>query len=103
MADFKRRLSDLGLDTAQQQQALEELEAVLQLRGVPDAQAQIPDELVTLGLLATYRESFSVGITYALLVIAVLCVVCSALAWFWFIRGNLAAKYQDSGIRSQEA
>jgi MFS family permease len=103
MADFTRRLGDLGLDTAQQQQALEELEAVLQLRGVPDAQAQIPDELVTLGLLATYRESFSVGITYALLVIAVLCVVCSALAWFWFIRGNLAAKYQDSGIRSQEA
>jgi predicted MFS family arabinose efflux permease len=102
MVDFERRLGDLGLDATQQAQALAALDEVLQLRGTPDAREQIPDEIISLGLIAAYQEAFSAGISYALLTIAVLCLACSVLAWLWFIRGrgNLAAQYQDTGVRS---
>ncbi|HMQ32921.1 MAG TPA: MFS transporter [Chloroflexaceae bacterium] len=86
MADFTLRLAELELGEAQQALALEALDEALQLRSVADAYQQSPDELITLGLLSAYRESFSAGVSAALVTAAGVCLAVGALAWLWFTR-----------------
>lgn len=86
MADFQVRLADFQLTAEQKEQAMVALDEALQLRGVDDPERNAPEELITLGLMATYRESFSVGVSSALALAGGLCLACGALAFFWLRR-----------------
>lgn len=86
MADFQIRLADLGLDEGQQALALEAVDTALRLGVGTYELAQLPGAIVALGLMAAYREAFSVGVTSALVLAAAVCLACAAVAWIWLRR-----------------
>jgi MFS family permease len=80
LRDFARRISQLGLSSEQQNRALDALNAVLQ-NGLTVVEGD-PQVIARLTLLSIYRESYSVGVTAALLTAAVLCLFTSAIVWY---------------------
>lgn len=85
-ADFARRLAEVGLDERQKEVALLAVEAALRRNISADTLDQAPGSIAVLGLLSAYRESYSVAITSALLVVAAICIVCGVIAWVWLRR-----------------
>ncbi len=87
-SDFLFRLAAFDLDAEQQQQALLALDQALQQPLALYAQAQAPEDLRTLGLLAIYRESYSVGISAALVTGGSITLAGGVIAWLWFSRAG---------------
>lgn len=83
MTNFTLRLADRGLSESQQTLAIGALNAILRYGPTSQEVAEGPADLVSLGLMAVYRESYSVGISSALLMAAALCLACAIIAWIW--------------------
>lgn len=102
VADFKLRLAELGLSDDQKALALEAVDTALRLGVGAYELAHAPASIVTLGLMAAYRESFSVGVTSALVVAAGVCLACGAVAWLWLRRVEMPAFDDAPGERPAE-
>ncbi|MGB9633571.1 MAG: hypothetical protein ACPL8I_09590 [Chloroflexaceae bacterium] len=83
LADFTRRLQELGASEEQIAQAKEVLDVLLQNSIPVEELTQHPQALILMGLLNAYRESYSVAIAAALFVGGVVCVASGVLAWVW--------------------
>jgi MFS family permease len=91
LTDFHRRIAALDLTAQQQAQALDALNATLQLGVTASDTTQTPEVIAQLALLSAYRESYSVGISSALVTAGILCLLCSVVTWFWLSRSTEAA------------
>jgi hypothetical protein len=89
-ADFALRLAELGLPAEQQDLAIQAIDAALRQGITADQVAQAPGALVALSLMSAYRESFSVGVTSALVLAAAVCLAVGVVAWLW-LRGAARA------------
>ncbi|PDV98214.1 MFS transporter [Candidatus Chloroploca asiatica] len=85
-ADFKLRMVDLTLTPQQQAVALQAVDTALRQGITADDIAQAPGAIVGLGLMAAYREAFSVGVASALVLAGAVSLAVAAVAWFW-LRG----------------
>jgi MFS transporter, DHA2 family, multidrug resistance protein len=83
MAEFMRRLAELGLNEARQQQAVAALDAALQAGPLLGEEAESLQELGRLALLAIYRDAYNAGVTAALLTAAAVTVAVGLIAWAW--------------------
>jgi MFS family permease len=86
MAEFTRRLAELGLSEAQKAEALLALDAALQQGALSGEGLETPEILTRLLLLSVYREAFNIGVTATLLTVAGVCVAIGGLAWLWMRR-----------------
>jgi hypothetical protein len=98
-ADFARRLGDLGLSSEQMAQATNVVNAVLGADlplGSTGAAVISPTTLFANGLMATYYESFTVGMAVALLWAALACLGVAVLVWL-VLHGRRAAQPASAG------
>jgi hypothetical protein len=91
-ADFKLRMADLNFNPEQQALALQAVDLALRQGISADDLVQGPITLVALGLMAAYREAFSVGVTSALVLAAAVCLAVAVVAWLWLrgVKGSAA-------------
>lgn len=98
LSDFDRRLNEIELTPAQQAQALDALNEALKLGHAIDETTQSPETIIRLALLSAYRASFSAGVSSALVVAAILCLLCGGVAWLWLKRAARAPEQQVLAI-----
>lgn len=85
-ADFKLRMGELRLTPQQQDLALQAVDVALRQGITADDLVRAPATFIGLGLMAAYRQSFSVGVSSALVLAAAVCLTVALVAWLW-LRG----------------
>ncbi|WP_129677173.1 MFS transporter [Candidatus Chloroploca sp. Khr17] len=101
-ADFKLRMAELRLNAEQQAIALQVVDIALRQGITADDLTRTPVVIAGLGLMAAYREAFSVGVASALILAGTASLAVAAVAWFW-LRGVQRAADDTGETRSQHA
>jgi hypothetical protein len=84
--DFKLRMGELSLTAEQQALALQVVDLALREGITADDLVRAPATIVGLGLMAAYREAFSVGVASALVLAAAVCIAVALVSWIWLRR-----------------